>query len=142
MVESDPIALIVAIIGAFSAAGGLIFTGLSYRANTNARYLEVLRNFDNEISTIETSQERNDNYDLFAGRYLNVHERLAFLSVNSKIPKDLARYYDSSFSSALGILQIEKYRHYRQEVTNLVKWCGDNNIRPGEAPQPHPEVKR
>ena len=66
MVESDPTAIIVAIIGAFSAAGGLIFTAISYRANAHARYLEVLRQFDNEIASIETSQERNDNYDLFA----------------------------------------------------------------------------
>lgn len=115
----------------------MIFTGLSYQNNTKARYLQVLREFDNEISELEMSPTRNNNYDQFVVRYLNVHERLAFLAQNRKIPSDLAGYYDSSFSVALVILQKPEYQKYVDDVDNLVCWCKVNGIKPGDSPEPY-----
>lgn len=132
--SSSIVSMVVPIISASIAAGGLIFTGLSYRENTKARYLQVLRDFDNEISEIESSQDRNSYYERFAARYLNVHERLAFLTLNKKIPNDLAKYYDSSFSAALGIVDLPEYSHYKEDVTHLIEWCKKKKIEKGDAP--------
>lgn len=134
MFENSTVIIIVPIISASIAAAGLIFTGLSYQNNTKARYLQVLREFDNEISELEMSQTRISNYDQFVARYLNVHERLAFLAQNRKIPSDLANYYDSSFAASLGILQMPKYQHHATGLDNLTCWCKMNGIEPGTPP--------
>lgn len=140
---NDSIAtILVPIISASIAAGGLIYTGLSYRDNTKAKYLQVLRDFDNEISEIESSQERNTYYERFIAKYLNVHERLAFLTINKKIPNDLARYYDSSFAATLGILDIPEYAKYKENVTNIIKWCEEQGIQKSEAPPSYSESKK
>jgi len=135
MIENFVTSVIVPIVSASIASGGLIFTGLSYRNNTKAKYLQVLREFDNEISEIEMSSERNHNYPQFAARYLNIHERLAFLAQNRKIPSDLAGYYNSSFSAALGILNMKEYQKYIEDVENLTCWCKMNGIEVGDPPE-------
>ena len=64
-----------------------------------------------------------------------MHERLAFLAQNRKIPADLAGYYDSIFSAALGILHLPEYQKHKNDVDNLTCWCKMNEIEVGEPPE-------
>jgi len=132
---------VIAAIGAFAAAGGLIFTGLSYRQNSKSRYLQILKEFDNEITLLENSQQRNTDYPSFGAKYLNIHERIAYLALKRVIPNNIARYFDSSFAASLGILQKKEFERYADDLKNLLKWCKKKRILPSAAPEPHSQTK-
>ena len=129
--------IILSTIGTFTAAGGLIFNALSYRAQARAQNLQVITDFDHEFTKLEASQERNEDYDMFAAKYLNVGERVAFLSANDIIPADMARYFDDKFRACLGILEKDTYAHYRTDLPSLLKWCEERDLKPRPAPEPY-----
>lgn len=127
----------ILLLSACIAGGGLIFTGKTFRENARAKQLEVIKSIQDEITTLETSKERQSksNYPVFAVQYLNTHNRLAFLVQKENLSKDVALFYTPNFKAALGILQLDDYKQYEPEMGYLTKWCSQNNITPGDHPQ-------
>lgn len=138
--NSDPFQwpTVWAAISATAAAIGLIFTASSYKANAKAINLQVLRQVASEIEILEDSDDRNserfENFAIFVTKYLNLHDRIAYLAIEKSIPNKTARYFDISFQAALGLLErkefvnmIPTYREY------LMRWCLMNNLKPTDA---------
>jgi flagellar biosynthesis/type III secretory pathway chaperone len=129
--------VLIGISGAIFGGLSLIFTGLSYRHDAKSRYLENLTKLSNEISGLESSQQRNKDYQLFGAKYLLLLDRLANLALKKIIPKDLAGYFNENFAAALGLLSKNQFKQYTSEVSNLTEWCTKNNIQAGKAPESH-----
>lgn len=126
---------IAAAIAATVAAIGLIFNALSHRQDANSRILLVIRDFANEIEKLEDSTDRNssEHFDIFAKKYLNLHDRIAFLALKNKIPNDLVRYFKYSFQASLGILERNEYSSWKTEFNEyLIKWCTKQGIQPNK----------
>jgi hypothetical protein len=71
----------------------------SYDLTSNSQYSQLLRDFDNDITGLEESQQRNNDHRIFTQKYLNVHERLAYLAVNDLIPSNVATYFSDTRKS-------------------------------------------
>jgi hypothetical protein len=98
----------------------------------------VLNELHAEITSLDGSQERNYDYDLFAVKYLNLHDRIAYLAIKKVIPKDIARFFDSTFEKALALLQKESFKKYEADMSSLIQWCNKQGITSSSAPEPYP----
>jgi hypothetical protein len=134
--------VLIGISGAIFGGLALVFTGLSYREDSKSRYLENLTKISNEIAALESSQERNKDYQLFGAKYLLLLDRLANLALRKIIPEHLARYFDQNFAAALGLLSKDQFKQYSNDVVHLTTWCNNKNIRAGTAPEPHPSSQQ
>lgn len=99
----------------------------------------MLKEFYDEITSLESSQERNYDSDLFAGKYLNLHDRIAYLAIKKIVPEDIAMYFKSTFEIALALLQNEPYKgRYEKDMKSLTAWCYKQRIKASTPPEPHP----
>jgi hypothetical protein len=76
VLEVPNLATIISVAGVIFAGIGLFFTAKSFRQNTKSQYVQMLKEFHVEITSLESSQQRNYDYDLFAAKYLNLHDRI------------------------------------------------------------------
>ena len=58
--------------GAIFVGLGLFFTAISIIADTRGKYLQTINVFHNDINPTEESQERNEVYEVFGIKYLNL----------------------------------------------------------------------
>ena len=56
----DIVGWIVVLISAVIATGGLIYTAKSYRQNSDAKFIEIFKDIDKEISELEHNRDRLD----------------------------------------------------------------------------------
>lgn len=124
------ISSVAAAIGASAAAVGLFFNGLARKADANSRSLQVMRDFANEIEKLEDSGDRNspEHFDIFAKKYLNLLDRIAFLAINENISPQLVKYFKYSFRAALGILEKEFPTWKTEYEEFLIKWCTQEGL--------------
>ncbi|MEW5839628.1 hypothetical protein [Nitrososphaera sp.] len=92
-----------------------------------------------EITALESSQERNKDYDLWGAKYLALHDRIAYLAVKKVIPNDVARYFDANFAAALALVKEQRFQKYESGLGSLIHWCNSNNIQSSVAPKPYSE---
>lgn len=133
--------LIISIVGAGIAGGGLFFNGYGSLQNAKSRYVQTMRELTKEIAGLESSQERNNDHDLFGAKYLAIHDQIASLANRNAIPKKLARYFDSNFEAAYGLLKLDQFKHYEPGLTDFMEWVTKNKLKPGSPPMPHKDVK-
>lgn len=129
--------LLLSAAGAFTAGGGLIVNGLSYRLTATVQRLKVMTDINHEFTELEASQERNSDYPLFGAKYLNLADQTAFLVLHDMIPKDVARYFDVKFQGCLGLLLKPEFQQYREGLQSLTKWCKSVDLKAGQAPEPY-----
>ena len=132
--DDVPVSTTIAVIGTVIAAGGLFYTGYAQRVETKSKYVELINDFDDQISQKEKSPVRTNDYAVFAAEYLNIHEKIAHLVIKKIIPKEIAKYFVSSFEACRGILADPLYSKYADDLTYLVKWCKVNNVKVGPKP--------
>lgn len=133
--------IIISVVGAGIAGGGLFFNGYGSLQNAKSRYVQTMREFSKQIAELEASQERNNDHDLFGAKYLAVHDQIASLANKKAIPKKLARYFDSNFEAAYGLLRLDQFKHFEPDLTDFMKWVTKNKLKPGSPPMPHKDVK-
>jgi len=126
---------VVGIGSAIFAGIGLIFNALSHRNDTNSRNLQVVRDFASTIEELEDSKDRNSKnkkaFAVFAKKYLNLHDRIAYLAIKRAISRDLAMYFNYSFSAAIGILERDDFKDWKNEFdVYLLPWCKLQCINP------------
>ena len=85
--DGPTLAAIISIVSVSFAGTGLFFTAKSFRENTKSQYVRMLKEFHSEITSLESSQERNYDYDLFAPKYLNLHDTIAYLAIKKIIQR-------------------------------------------------------
>jgi len=56
----DIVGWIVVLISAVIATGWLIYTAKSYRQNSDAKFIEIFKDIDKEISELENNRDRLD----------------------------------------------------------------------------------
>ncbi len=89
--DDVPVSTTIAVIGTVIAAGGLFYTGYAQRVETKSKYVELINDFDDQISQKEKSPVRTNDYAVFAAEYLNIHEKIAHLVIKKIIPKEIAK---------------------------------------------------
>lgn len=132
--EKISVEVYVAAIAASAAAGGLIYNGFSYRKSLKVQEMQLLKNFSDELSNLELSKERDRDYPVFAVQYLNVLDRISYLTLKKLIPKHIPVYFKDNFSAGLGILEKSEFKKYEESMGYLIQWCNQNNIEATKAP--------
>jgi plastocyanin len=139
---------IISAISAFAAAAGLIYSTLQYKTSTNElrhttknEHFKTIREFSNEIESLEKDKNINENHKMFTQLYLNYVERLAYMGVKDLIDKDIVRYFVRIFEKALGLLEMREYSTYRHTLNYLMEWCQKEFIQPSSPPLPYPDVQ-
>lgn len=125
------IEVLIGFTGAVFAGIGLIFNGLAHKAEANSRFFETSARIYNDITKLESSQERNSDRRMAGAKYLSYLDNLAMLATKRKIPKKVAEYFNTQFGTGLALLEEEDFRVYdprqNKESSNtvkyLVKWC-------------------
>jgi hypothetical protein len=128
LVGSDTI---ISAISAFAASGALIYNAFSYIQTSRNQYLQLVKSVDDEITALETSKEREENHFIFSQKYLNVHERLAYLGIKKLIPKDVVRYFQLSFERSRGLLALDEFKQTRDQYIWFNEWCKREKIKVG-----------
>jgi hypothetical protein len=77
---------IIATISALAATVGLLYSPISYRGAARFQYYQMMKDVDDERTTLEDSEERKNvrTYYIYAYKYLNLAERLAYLSIKKE----------------------------------------------------------
>lgn len=124
-----------AAIAAAAAAGGLYYSGKSIKQQLKTDYVKTLKEYAEEIYKLEQSEERNNNRDVFAVKYLNKLDQIAYLALKKIIPKEIAMYFEEHFSAGLALLKENDYVIERKEIwENLTTFCQQNNIKASTPP--------
>jgi hypothetical protein len=130
------ITTVISVISAFVAAGGLFYSSRAYGQTARTNYFQLIKVIEDELSSLETSRERNEKHELFSIKYLNLHERLAYLADKNLIHKDIVRYFEDSFQATRGLLNLPVYEKYKKQYFFLDKWCTSEQIIKGQPPLP------
>jgi plastocyanin len=136
----DTIGDLGSLIGGVAAAVGLVYTGLQLRFSVGQQYFQMLNQFADSLEALETSKERNTDHTIFATRYLNNLDRIAFLALKRHIDKRIVKDFEHNFKAALGLLEMKEYREYRKYPTNLIKWCEKEKLQPDPPPLPYQDI--
>lgn len=79
--------------------------------NQTARvyYYQLLNDFNEQIESLQASQLRNNDHRLFATKYLNIFDRIIYLSDNGLIGSyDVAKYFVDDIKAARGLLEMNE----------------------------------
>jgi len=129
MVDFTFFTAIVASVTALGVAGGLILNGLSIRSKTKNEYYQILKELQDEFVTIDGTVDKDTNYET---KIVNLHEKVAHLSIKKIISDDIASYFDGTFPRALYFAQNDPdhdIEECKKQVPNLFKYCEDKNIQ-------------
>ena len=128
MVDFTFLTAIVAVITALGVAGGLILNGLSIRSKTKNEYYKILKELQDEFVAIDALRHEDPDY---LSKLINLHEKIAHLSIKKIISEDIASYFDGTFPRALFYAsQHEDMTQVKKEVPNLFKYCENKKIKP------------
>ena len=121
-------------IAPMAAAAGLIFTGFTYLQNIKNQKLQLLKELQDEIATLEKSDERTENYPVFAVQYLNSLDRIAYMALKKLTSDKIASYFEENFKAALAILDMPQFKKYEKTSNYLKEWCDKKGFKPSKAP--------
>ena len=72
----------------------VLITWKNIRENTNATYSQLLRGFQEDLTTRLNKNsilKTNEDYERYANDYLNTVDEITFLAINGKIPQGIIR---------------------------------------------------
>ena len=121
------IIIIVSIITALGVAGGLILNGLSIRSKTKTEYYQILKELQDEFVVIDAMNHTTVQYRT---KFMNLHEKIAHLSIKKIISDDIASYFDGTFPTALFYTSLHSNpTQIKKELPNLFKYCENKNFK-------------
>jgi len=116
-------------ITAIGVAGGLIINGLSTRSKTKNKYYQILKELQAEFDIINAMNHDDSDY---ITKFINLHEKIAHLSIKKIISSDIASYFDGTFPRALLFASQTSisYTADKAQVPNLYQYCKNKKILP------------
>jgi hypothetical protein len=103
--------------------------------NARARSYQIASELSEQMAELESSQERNRDYQLWGVKYLLLLERTAHFARKKAIPRDALRFFDENFGAALALLDKPQFRQYKSSLANITLWCKSNGIKTTTAPE-------
>ena len=139
---------IVAIVSVIGVIGALIFNGLNLRKDQKSRYYDAFKDLYHEMSIIydqprdvinaqflddeelkKLPKEIQDKTKKFRIAYVNFHEKVAHLVSMNIISKPIARFFSSTFSIALVLLDLLPKDEEYEWCTYMRDWCSSEKIQ-------------
>ena len=106
-IDLSIIAIMVSSATAIILAFMVLITWKNIRENTNATYSQLLRGFQEDLTTRLNKNsilKTTEDCERYANDYLNTVDEIAFLAINGKIPQGIARYLGRFFAYGLNII--------------------------------------
>jgi len=130
-------AIIIAAISAGVVGGGLILNAIRLGAENEARYIQIMREFIQDLDILydnEKNIKTDDEADRYASKVLNVLGRIAYLSLRKKIPSHVTEFFNADLRYGKLLLEwyefvgLAKMQSAEQTWFNLAKWCEEKNV--------------
>lgn len=121
----DIIGWIVTFVSVGVAAFGSIYTGKSYRQDSNAKFIEIFKEMDNEITKLENNKERKNPKKrlTWESNCLNALDRYSSIFMLKRLPSDIIDHFQESFSYALYIINNSSNSKSRQSFSKITDLC-------------------
>ena len=106
-IDLSIVAIMVSSATAIILAFMVLITWKNIRENTNATYSQLLRGFQEDLTTRLNKNsilKTTEDCERYANDYLNTVDEIAFLAINRKIPQGIARYLRRFFAYGLNII--------------------------------------
>ncbi len=106
-IDLSLIAILVSSVTATILASLVIITWKSIHENTRATYSQLLRGFQEDLTTRLNKNsvlKTTEDCERYANDYLNTVDEIAFLDINGKIPQGIAKYLERFFAYGLNII--------------------------------------
>lgn len=106
-VDLSIVAIIVSSVTATIFACMVLITWKNTRENTKATYSQLLRGFHEDLTTRLNKNsilKTTEDCKRYANDYLNTVDEIAFLDINGKLPKGIAKYLRRFFAYGLNII--------------------------------------
>jgi len=120
-----------AAITAAAAAGGLIYTARSVRQQTKSQYAQILKDLQQELHELQ-EQRKQLGEEIFFVKYLNVLDRIAYLSLKRSIPNDIPDYFRLHYALSLKKLEEAELQKYKTDANYLIEWCKKHGVKKEE----------
>lgn len=106
-VDLSIVAILVSSATAIVLASMVLITWKNIRENTKTTYSQLLRGFHEDLTTRLNKNsvlKTTEDCERYANDYLNTVDEIAFLDLNKKIPRDIAKYLQRFFAYGLNIV--------------------------------------
>ncbi len=110
IIDTPTLALIISFITMTIFAITLVITWRATKANTKATNAQLLRGFHEDLTgrlNKNAVLKTTEDCERYANDFLNTLDEIAYLSINEKIPTDIAEYLKRFF--AYGLIIIDWY---------------------------------
>ena len=106
-IDLSIVAITVRSVTAAILAFMVLITWKNVRESTKATYSQLLRGFHEDLTTRLNKNsvlKTTEDCERYANDYLNTVDEIAFLDMNGKIPKGIAKYLERFFAYGLNII--------------------------------------